>query len=40
MENTTKTKPTEAKDKAAAAELFAGVDENMELCGDEQKELL
>ena len=39
MENTTKTK-SEAKDKAAAAELFAGVDEKMELDGDEQKELL
>tara|TARA_B110000285_G_C14893653_1_gene499764 strand:+ start:28 stop:204 length:177 start_codon:yes stop_codon:yes gene_type:complete len=41
MENTTKTKTkSEAKDKAAAAELFAGVDEKMELDGDEQKELL
>jgi hypothetical protein len=41
MENTTKTKSeAEAKDKAAAAELFAGVDEKMELTGAEQKELL
>ena len=41
MENTTKTKTkSEAQDKAAAAELFAGVDEKMELDGDEQKELL
>jgi hypothetical protein len=39
MENTTKTN-SEAKDKAAAAKIFEGVDETMELEADQQKELL
>ena len=39
MENTTKT-ASEAKDKAAAAKIFEGVDETMELDAETQKELL
>ena len=39
MENTTKSKSDEQKSKQAAADIFAGVDENMELDGEEQKKL-